>query len=449
MSCKSQTWMDLHYFLEHFMNFSSSTHVMKYVVIFLILIGSVTVQFAFSDDLTANQIPVAHKQSLGVPFVMQLNQTVQMDELQLKFSGIEDSRCPSDVTCVWEGQAILIFDIYNNDRNESFSFVTGKVTTHYVGSYKISLNEITPYPISTRDISEEYVAKLTVSKNREPLPPPLKQINTGISLNNIQCNTGKILIVKPSGLGGACVYEDSLPKLIQRGWALTKNEHGDLSPIPEKKGVTDDTRLNIAAKIIDGKKYLVFQGYDWNILHNVEITISNGDQITSLRSKTNENGVLYLLWLLPDSMPSALYEIHATDGMNQSDSTISIPLTVSGAAVYDSSRLKVEITGEKQVRRGTTHVLEIQVNRDKIPVNDAQVFISIEDYGKDVIREFHGRTDPQGHFVFSWEIPKKFDDIKTLLAFVDVTDGVSSKTEMFKFIVYCLPGEKNCNVRGN
>ncbi len=434
---------------------SSVNHIMKHVTIILILIVSATTPIAFSDDSmpTISDLTAIHKQTLGVPFVIQLNQTAYLDKFQLKLNDIKDSRCHSDVTCIWKGQAILTFDIHNNTRDESFSFVTGKVATHYVDSYEITLNGIASYPISTRDIPEEYVAKLTTSKNnRERLPPPLKQINIGISLNDIQCNTGKVLIVKPFRLEGACVYEDSLPKLIQRGWALAKNERGDLSSpmMTEKKNIVNGPKINIAVKIIDGEKYLVFHGYGWNMLHNVEITIANGDrQITSIRSKTNENGMLYLPWLLPDRLPPALYEIHATDGVNQNDSTISIPLGVSGTDVHDSSGMEVRITGEKQVRRGTTHVIEVQVNRDTIPVNDAQVFISIENYGEDIIRKFHGRTDQQGHFIFSWEIPKTFDDVETLLAFVDVTDGISSKTEMFKFNVYCLPGEKNCNVRRN
>ena len=114
-----------------------------------------------------------------------------------------------------------------------------------------------------------------------------------------------------------------------------------------------------------------------------------------------------------------------------------------------SSELEVEVKGEKQVRRGTTHSIEVQVFRDKNPVEDARVFITIEDYGENIIREFKGYTNQEGYFVFSWEIPQHFDDIETLLAFVDVTDGNSSKTKLFKFQVYCYPGEKNCKMDGN
>lgn len=111
--------------------------------------------------------------------------------------------------------------------------------------------------------------------------------------------------------------------------------------------------------------------------------------------------------------------------------------------------LHVDVTGQQQVRRGTTHDIMVDVTRNGNPVHDALVRITIEDYGKDVIREFKGKTDASGKFVFSWEIPKSFDDIETLLAYVDVTDDISAKTVLFKFQVYCLPNEKGCKVKGN
>lgn len=111
--------------------------------------------------------------------------------------------------------------------------------------------------------------------------------------------------------------------------------------------------------------------------------------------------------------------------------------------------LDVKIAGEKQIRRGTTQTLEVQVLRDEMPIERAQVFIDIEDYGENIIKEFNGYTNSQGVFIFSWEIPKRFDDLETLLAIIDVTDNISSKTILFKFQVYCLPGERDCKVEGN
>ena len=113
------------------------------------------------------------------------------------------------------------------------------------------------------------------------------------------------------------------------------------------------------------------------------------------------------------------------------------------------SGLQVEVTGQQQVRRGITHDIVVDVFRDGNPISDALVRITIEDYGDNVFRDFKGRTDDSGRFVFSWEIPKSFDDIKTLLAYVDVTDDISAKTVLFKFQVYCIPGETGCKVKGN
>ena len=66
-----------------------------------------------------------------------------------------------------------------------------------------------------------------------------------------------------------------------------------------------------------------------------------------------------------------------------------------------------------------------------------------------MIREFEGFTNTNGDFIFSWEIPKSFDDLETLLAYVSVTYGESSKTTLFKFQIYCLPGEPQCKIEGN
>lgn len=114
-----------------------------------------------------------------------------------------------------------------------------------------------------------------------------------------------------------------------------------------------------------------------------------------------------------------------------------------------STEFTVNVNGEQLVRRGTTHTIEVNVSRDNIPVEEAWVVIRIEDYGEDIIREFDGYTNQNGYFAFSWEIPKNFDDIETLLAFVDVTDDISAKTVLFKFQVYCLPGEQGCKIDGN
>ena len=109
----------------------------------------------------------------------------------------------------------------------------------------------------------------------------------------------------------------------------------------------------------------------------------------------------------------------------------------------------VSVKGEQMVRRGTTHTIISHVTDDINPVEGAKITLRIEDYGEGVVREFEGFTNENGDFIFSWEIPKSFDDLETLLAYISVTHGEFSTTSIFKFQVYCLPGESQCRIDGN
>ncbi|MCI4433517.1 MAG: hypothetical protein JHC41_07985 [Nitrosopumilus sp.] len=109
----------------------------------------------------------------------------------------------------------------------------------------------------------------------------------------------------------------------------------------------------------------------------------------------------------------------------------------------------VSVNGQQMVRRGTTHTIVTHVTYGNVPVEGARVTLTIEDYDENIIKEFNGFSNQNGYFTFSWEISKKFDNIKTLLAYISVTYNDSSTTKLFKFQVYCLPGESNCRVRGN
>jgi hypothetical protein len=117
------------------------------------------------------------------------------------------------------------------------------------------------------------------------------------------------------------------------------------------------------------------------------------------------------------------------------------------AAPKSGTELDVNVNGHKAVRRGTTQDIAVYVSNAAGAVEGAIVSIRVEDYGKDILEEFEGVTDSNGEYNMSWELSKDFDDIETFLVFVDVTDGISSKTKLFTFQVYCLCGEPNCKCR--
>lgn len=109
--------------------------------------------------------------------------------------------------------------------------------------------------------------------------------------------------------------------------------------------------------------------------------------------------------------------------------------------------LNVSVNGLKAVRRGTMQDIDVHVSGLGGVVEGATVSVRVEDYGENILEEFEGVTDPNGNYNISWELSKDFNDIETFLVFVDVTDGISSKTKMFSFQVYCLCGEPDCKCR--
>jgi len=183
---------------------------MKYLVIFLILIGTIGMSFA----LESKEI------KLDEPFMIKLHQRLSIDDLDVEFSEIEDSRCPSDVTCIWEGRASITLHIYNQTQYQTIILTTGENTTSYVDSYEINLIDILPYPVSTKDISEEYVATISVSKsNKEIILPPLKQSKSGVPSDLVTCKPTLVLIIKNSDGSPACVKPETKAQLFERGWA--------------------------------------------------------------------------------------------------------------------------------------------------------------------------------------------------------------------------------------
>lgn len=101
-----------------------------------------------------------------------INKSAINNEEQLTISidsVLSDSRCPSDVVCVWEGNAEVRFLLNNDDKKTKF-ILNSHGGDNYpsdtvVAGYNIELVELRPYPVSTSKISNsEYVADLLIKK---------------------------------------------------------------------------------------------------------------------------------------------------------------------------------------------------------------------------------------------------------------------------------------------
>ena len=155
---------------------------MKSVIRFLLtprLISLGLVWFVFfgcSSAAGANTNPKGATQvaRLGRPFKLRAGRQVTLkgERLRIKFVAVEeDSRCPSDVKCVWAGNAavrLVVSTNRGNDKSLTLNTSRGLSSTgdeQYQG-YKVKLVDLSPYPRSDRQIAAgDYTVTLMVSKN--------------------------------------------------------------------------------------------------------------------------------------------------------------------------------------------------------------------------------------------------------------------------------------------
>jgi len=154
---------------------------------------------------------------LGVPFHIQFNQTATIQDIQIKIANLTDSRCPSDVTCIWQGQAKVLFVINKNSQNlGNFSLILNDKNSEArsFDHYSIQIIKVDPYPISTKKIQlSDYDVTLKLS-----LLPPLQQLKSGIAPGQFSCMPGLTLVIKSEDNSPACIKSATIPKLVARGW---------------------------------------------------------------------------------------------------------------------------------------------------------------------------------------------------------------------------------------
>ena len=162
---------------------------------------------------------------------------------------------------------------------------------------------------------------------------PLGQFKLGIPIDKITCKPGLEYVIKSSNWHPACVKPENAEKLQRLGWAVQSSELNNVfaaiaqkqtsqfKPLVEYEKVyprTTGVGIDIQPDVVNGKLYLNFDGYGWHGFHNVEITISNDNGVSEfVMSQTSDEGDLYLPWEVPDTITAGLYNIYATDGINE------------------------------------------------------------------------------------------------------------------------------------
>jgi len=110
------------------------------------------------------------ERKIGEEFTLHIGESanVKGEDLRIRFLEIsEDSRCPRDVTCIWEGRAIVNIEVSRGDTSQKVDLVVPGLTDTPVKQqfeeYEFVFR-ILPYPESEVQISPgDYRLTLTVN----------------------------------------------------------------------------------------------------------------------------------------------------------------------------------------------------------------------------------------------------------------------------------------------
>jgi hypothetical protein len=150
---------------------------------------------------------------------------------------------------------------------------------------------------------------------------PYGQFRLGIALDLIECKQGHEVVIKKTIQLPACVDTISDVEQEEIFEEILNNRIANADLITAKKL---DVSLSIVTEEIYNQRYLMFDGFGWHRLHNVEITISGEEFEESVRTKTDDRGHLNMPWPIPDGVGGKLYKIFATDGIHEFEMNIPI-----------------------------------------------------------------------------------------------------------------------------
>ena len=130
---------------------------MMFKAILLIILSIVSLFFGSIFALVLIPIPLQNENiDINSSVSLEIGQSVSISDqgITVKFIDVlDDSRCPSDVECVWEGTFSLKISVNSNGQNLG-NFILNSSNLHKASfsSYYAKCQSLDPYPVSTKII---------------------------------------------------------------------------------------------------------------------------------------------------------------------------------------------------------------------------------------------------------------------------------------------------------
>ncbi|MCK9493867.1 MAG: hypothetical protein M0R75_00035 [Dehalococcoidia bacterium] len=123
--------------------------MMKFFLLPMILLG------LFASAMAAQHLPVSHGPDEGDggrfrPVVLGVGDTLDLpDGTTVEFVALlEDSRCPADAMCIWQGQARLQFE--HDGEPFVITFQGPDDASVVLGGYGMQVLDVQPYPLASQ-----------------------------------------------------------------------------------------------------------------------------------------------------------------------------------------------------------------------------------------------------------------------------------------------------------
>ena len=149
------------------------------ILVFSAIVFLIPIQLAWgcvpqSSNISSQLSGDFSEASLNSPFELIINQLVviRSEQIEIRFLQVtEDSRCPSESFCKWEGQVTIGLAILMDKQNLHYLSLTGRtdhkeLAVKEVDGYVIELQKVDPYPTTIQELeSPNYVITLVISKS--------------------------------------------------------------------------------------------------------------------------------------------------------------------------------------------------------------------------------------------------------------------------------------------
>ena len=242
-------------------------------------------------------------------------------------SGKVSNFIPNQQVTVWitnlQGIAVTIAHIETESSdNFSTSIPSGGGLWQSGNTYKVYAQYGSRSSVASTDIVFEPQNYTKVNASQITLAP-LKQVKSGISVDNVQCDAGLVLVIKTEDSSPACVKSDTATKLFARGWTQSTSGSDQTS-----NQIVTLAQNNQEIYLKNGERFLLKLGnnYNWNIditdqtvvSRVVNIMVINGAQgiyeahNTGTITLTAQGDPFCLNSIPRCAMPSILFRVNIT-----------------------------------------------------------------------------------------------------------------------------------------